>query len=225
VGGREGEWRSVVGVVRDVRHRGLETAARPEVLLPYVQMDPGFTVSWARAVNVVVRTDITTATAATMIRQRVRELDPSAPIIELRPMAAVVSEAVAQPRFRTTLLACFAVIALVLSAIGIFGLLSYVVTERTREIGIRMALGARPGMVLVGVLTHAAQLVVLGTTIGLAAGGLLTRYVRGLLFEVDAADPLTLAAAVLCLTAVGLLAAFFPARRATRINPVLALRT
>ncbi len=139
-------------------------------------------------------------------------------------MTAVVSEAAAHPRFRTTLLASFALLALVLSAIGIFGLLSYVVAERTREIGIRMALGAGPRIVLLGVITHAARLVLLGTIIGLAAGGLLTRYVRGLLFEVNATDPLTLAGAVLCLAAVGLLAAFVPARRATKINPVLALR-
>ena len=225
VGGPEGPWRTVVGVVADVRHRALSTEARPEVLLPWVQLDTGFLTAWARGISVVVRSDLDLATAASLVRSHVRQLDANTPVIELQPVSALVERSVAEPRFRTFLLSSFAVASVCLAAVGIFGVLSYLVSERTREIGIRMALGARQRTIVRDVFAVAGSLVAIGSVLGLAGGVALTRWIRGLLFEVSPADPLTLAAATLALVVVALLAALIPARRATRVNPVIALRS
>jgi putative ABC transport system permease protein len=224
VGEAGGPWRTIVGIVANVKHRGLATDVRPEVLIPYTQLDEGFLTAWARGFNVVVRTDAEMATAARMIRQHVREADPNMPIIQLRPMGELVSDATAEPRFRTFLLVSFAVASLCLAAVGIFGVLSYVVSERRREIGIRMALGALPRAIFRDVLAQGARLVLLGAVIGIAGGALLSRWIQGLLFRVSPADPLTFTAAVGILAVIGLIATLVPARRATRVDPVAALR-
>jgi predicted permease len=225
VGGPEGPWRTVVGVVADVRHRALATEARPEVLLPWVQLDAGFLTAWARGINFVVRSEVELAAASTLIRSQVRQVDANTPVIDLRPVSALVEQSVAEPRFRTFLLSSFALTSVCLAAVGIFGVLSYLVSERTREFGIRMALGARPGMIFRHVLAQGGWLVAIGSAIGLAGGLALTWWIRGLLFQVSPADPLSLAAAALGLALVALLATLLPARRATRVNPVIALRS
>jgi putative ABC transport system permease protein len=162
--------------------------------------------------------------AAGLIRSQVRQLDADTPVIELRPVSALVEQSVAGPRFRTFLLSSFALTSVCLAAVGIFGVLSYAVSERTREIGIRMALGARQRTIFREILAIGGSLVAIGSVIGLAGGVVLTRWIRGLLFQVSPADPLMLAAATLGLIVVALLAALIPARRATRVNPVIALR-
>jgi putative ABC transport system permease protein len=225
VGGPEGPWRTVVGVVADVRHRALATEARPEVLLPWVQLDPDFLTAWARGISFVVRSDLELTAAASLIRSQVRQLDANTPVIELQPVSALVERSVAEPRFRTFLLSSFALTSVCLAAVGIFGVLSYLVSERTREIGIRMALGARQRTIFRDVLAAAGSLVAIGSLLGLAGGVALTRWIRGLLFQVSPTDPLTLAAATLGLVVVALLAALIPARRAARVNPVIALRS
>lgn len=224
VGGPEGPWRTVVGVVADVRHRGLAAEPRPEVLLPWVQLDAGFLTAWARGISFVVRTDLELAAAANVIRSQVRQVDANTPVIGLQPVSALVDQSVAEPRFRTFLLSSFALTSVGLAAVGIFGVLSCLVSERTREIGIRMALGARPRAIFRDVLAAGGSLVATGTILGLGGAVLLTRWIRGLLFQVSPADPATLAAAALALVLVALVAALIPARRATRINPVIALR-
>jgi predicted permease len=227
IGGRisvGGPWHTVVGVVADVKHRGLAVDARPEVLLPYVQLDEGSLTAWFRGVSIVIRTDAEMGAAAGLIRQHLRQIDPNIPVIELRPMAELVSESVAEPRLRTFLLGLFAVTSVCLAAVGIFGVLSYLVSERAREIGIRMALGASPRTIFRDVLAQGARLVVTGSLIGLGGGALLTRWIRGLLFEVSPADPLTIGAATLFLAAIALIATLAPARRATRVNPLIALQ-
>jgi putative ABC transport system permease protein len=224
VGGPAGPWRSVVGVVADVRHRALATDPRPEVLLPWVQLDTAFLTAWARGISFVVRSDLDLTSAASLIRSQVRQVDANTPIVELQPVSELVERSVAEPRFRTFLLSSFALTSVGLAAVGIFGVLSYVVSERTREIGIRMALGARQGAIFRDVLAVGGSLVAIGSVLGLAGGLALTRWIRGLLFQVSPADPLTLAAATLGLLVVALLATLVPARRATRINPVIALR-
>jgi len=224
VGASGGPWRTVVGVVADVKHSGLAVETRPEVLIPYTQLDEGFVTAWGRGMTVVVRTDIDFAAAGGMIRQHIRQADPYIPIIELRPMRELVTNAVAEPRFRTFLLVSFAIASLCLAAVGIFGVLSYIVSERTREIGIRMALGAMPRAIFLAVLAQGARLVLLGSVIGIAGGALLSRWLRGLLFQVSPADPLTLATAAGILAAIALIATLVPARRATQVNPVAALR-
>jgi putative ABC transport system permease protein len=225
VGGPEGPWRTVVGVVADVRHRALDTDPRPEVLLPWVQLDAGFLTAWARGISFVVRSDLERTAAASLIRSQVRQADANTPVIELQPVSALVDQSVAEPRFRTFLLSSFALTSVCLAAVGIFGVLSYVVSERTREIGIRMALGASQRTIFRNVLAAAGSLVAIGSILGLAGGVALTRWVRGLLFQVSPADPLTLAAATLGLVVIALLAALIPALRAMRVNPVIALRS
>jgi ABC-type antimicrobial peptide transport system permease subunit len=215
----------VVGVEADVRHRALVTEPRPEVLLPWVQLDAGFLTAWARGISFVVRSDLDLAAAAGLIRSQVRQLDANTPVIELQPVSALVDQSVAEPRFRTFLLSSFALTSVCLAAVGIFGVLSYVVSERTREIGIRMALGARQRTIFWNVLAAGGSLVAIGTTLGLAGGIVLTWWIRGLLFQVSPTDPLLLAAATLGLVLVALVAALIPARRATRVNPVIALRS
>jgi putative ABC transport system permease protein len=225
VGGPEGPWRTVVGVVADVRHRALGTEPRPEVLLPWLQLDTDFLTAWARGISVVVRSDLELAAAASLIRSQVRQLDANTPVIELQPVSALVERSVAEPRFRTFLLSSFALTAVCLAAIGIFGVLSYIVSERTREIGIRMALGARQRTIFRDVLAVGGSLVAIGSVLGLAGGVVLTQWIRGLLYQVSPADPLMFAAATLGLIVVALLATLIPARRATRVNPVIALRS
>ena len=225
VGGPEGPWRTVVGVVADVRHRALATEPRPEVLLPWVQLDTDFLMAWARGISFVVRSDLELTAAASLIRSQVRQLDANTPVIELQPVSALVERSVAESRFSTFLLSSFALTSVCLAAVGIFGVLSYVVSERTREIGIRMALGARQRTIFHDILVLGGSLVAIGSVLGLAGGVVLTRWIRGLLFQVSPADPLTLAAATLALIVVALLATLIPARRATRVNPVIALRS
>ncbi|HEU4892747.1 MAG TPA: ABC transporter permease [Vicinamibacterales bacterium] len=224
VGGPQGPWRTVVGVVADVRHRALATEPRPEVLLPWVQLHPDFLTAWARGISFVVRSDLDLAAAAGLIRSQVRQLDANTPVIELQPVSALVERSVAEPRFRTFLLSSFALTSVCLAAVGIFGVLSYVVSERTREIGIRMALGARQRTIFRDVLAVGGSLVATGSVLGLAGGVVLTQWIRGLLFQVSPTDPVMLAAATLGLIVVGLVATLIPARRATRVNPVIALR-
>jgi len=224
VGGPEGPWRTVVGVIADVRHRALATEPRPEVLLPWVQLDDDFLTAWARGISFVVRTDLELTAAASLIRSQVRQLGANTPVIELQPVSTLVEQSAAEPRFRTFLLSSFALTSVCLAAVGIFGVLSYVVSERTREIGIRMALGARQGTIFRDVLSVGGSLIAIGSVLGLAGGIVLAAWIRGLLFQVNPLDPLTFAAATLGLIVVAVLATLIPARRATRINPVIALR-
>jgi putative ABC transport system permease protein len=225
VGGPEGSWRTVVGVVADVRHRALATEPRPEVLLPWVQLDAGFLTAWARGISFVVRSDLELTAAASLVRSQVRDLDAATPVVELQPVSALVDQSVAEPRFRTFLLSSFALTSVCLAAVGIFGVLSYLVSERTREIGIRMALGAHQRTIFWNVLAAGGSLVAIGSVLGLAGGVALTRWMRGLLFQVSPLDPAMLAAATLGLVVTALLAALIPAWRATRVNPVIALRS
>ena len=225
VGSPEGPWRTVVGVATDVRHRALAAEARPEVLLPWLQLDSGFLTAWARGISFVVRSDMELGAVATLIGSQLRQVDVNTPVVELRPVSALVEQSVAEPRFRTLLLSSFALVSVCLAGVGIFGVLSYLVSERTREIGIRMALGARPRTIFRDVLVQGGWLVAAGSVLGLAGGAALSRWIRGLLFQVSPADPLTLAGATLGLAVVALLATLIPARRATRVNPVIALRT
>jgi putative ABC transport system permease protein len=224
LGGADGPWRTIVGVVADVRHRALDADARPELLLPYTQLDPGFLTAWARGLTVVVRGEGDVTASADLVRATMRRVDANSPVIELRPMTALVAAAVSAPRFRTFVLSVFALIAVVLAAVGVFGVLSYLVSQRTREIGIRMALGAHPRAIFREVLGQGARLVLIGTVLGVAAGALLSRWIGGLLFQVSPVDPLTIGAAACCLALVALVAALVPARRATAVNPIAALR-
>ncbi|MDX2154392.1 MAG: ABC transporter permease [Bryobacteraceae bacterium] len=211
-------WMTVVGVVADVKNRGLARENEEQTYGPYYQSEFP-----RRALHVIVRTVGDPTTAAAAAREQVRALDPQQGIGEILPVRTIFENSVAPERFQTSLLTVFAVVALVLSAIGLFGVMANAVAQRTRDIGIRMALGARQWDVLREVLGRGLRLVGVGTAIGLAAALALTRLVEKLLYGVTATDPLTFAAAPLLLCAVALVAAWLPARRAARVDPMVAL--
>jgi putative ABC transport system permease protein len=207
----------VIGVVGDVRHAGLDGEIRPMTYWPYARNPYG-------TMTVTVRTAADPNRIVTSIAGLVRQLDPELALANVKTMDEVVSDSVAQRRLTMLLLTIFAGAALLLAAVGIYGVIAYSVTERTQEIGIRMALGAQRGAVLRMVITQALVLAVTGIAVGGGGALLLTRLMEGLLFEVKPADPLTFGVVSGILTAVALLASYIPGRRATQVDPVIALR-
>ena len=217
-------WKEVVGVVSDVRARGLDEEPVPEFYLPMVQA-PGAAWSWTdRTMTAVARAQGDAVPLMTPLRRAVAEVDPSLPLYNLGTMQGRLLDSLAQSRFSTMLLTAFGAIALALAAIGVYGIISYGVAQRTQEIGIRMALGARHGDVLAMVVRHGAALAGIGLVVGLAGALALSRLVSSLLFRVSPTDPPTFATGMVVLTAVAILAAAIPARRAARTDPMLALR-
>jgi putative ABC transport system permease protein len=212
---------TIVGVARDAEQRDWGAAAENEFYFPWAQ-DP---VAIQRYVTLVARTAGDPLALAGSIRERVWAVDRDLMIGDVLSMQQVVDRAVWQPRFSTTLLGGFAAMALGLAAIGIYGVISFDVSRRTREIGIRMALGARPGNVLRAVLAGGIKLTAIGTAIGVAGALALTRYLETLLYEVSPTDPAVMTAAAAVLMAVTLAAVWLPARRATRVDPAVALRS
>jgi putative ABC transport system permease protein len=215
----------VVGVIADVRHRRLDAAARPELLVPYVQLDRGFVTAFGRGLSVVVQTDVPVATATESLRTIIRGIDPNVPVINPRPMEELVSDSMSALRFRALLLTLFAVLALALSAVGISGVLAYTVSQRSNEIGVRLALGARPTRLFGQVLAQGGRLVAAGTILGLALSAALARSLQGLLFEVGPSDASSYLAAACVLGSAAFLAAAGPAWRATRVDPATVLRS
>jgi putative ABC transport system permease protein len=214
-----GEWLTVVGVVADIRQRGLDREVQPMLYVPF-QQDRG---EFIRFVSFVART-ATPASAADSIRAEIRRAAPDLPIESTVTMDEAVAASVAPPRFRMLLLVLFAMTATLIATCGIYGLMAYAVTQRRREIGVRMALGAEPRDVLRLVLTRALRIVVAGLIVGLAGAAGVTRVLQTFLFGVTPTDPIAFTIVTLLLMAVGLMAAWLPARRATRIDPCAALR-
>jgi predicted lysophospholipase L1 biosynthesis ABC-type transport system permease subunit len=208
----------VVGVVGDVKDHGLAEAHPPECYLVHAQRP-------VQSMDLVLRTSVDPASLAPAARAAVHELDPNLPVTRVRTLEQLVSRSVATPRFYALLLASFAGTALFLAALGVFGVLSYAVSQRSREIGLRMALGAQPGRVLRMVLGQALALTALGLLLGGAAALALSRTLASLLFELEPTDPVTFLAVGLVLGAAALLAGALPALRAARLDPLQALRT
>ena len=224
---REGgypNWRVVVGVISDVKHSGPAAEARPEVSLPYSQLTFGFLNAWARGIYVVVRGDTPASALVTPVRGVIQSLDPDMSMNRPRALAEFASEAISQPRFRTILLSAFAALAIALASVGIFGVLSYFVTQRTREIGIRLALGASSADILRMVVGRGLFVTAVGLAIGMIAAIPLTRSLETLLFEVRPLDAATIATVIVGLALVAALASYLPARRALRIAPMTALQ-
>jgi predicted permease len=215
-----GEWLTVVGVVADVRQMGLDQEVQPMLYVPFQQEREEF---FLRFVSFVART-ATPASVVQGIRAEIRRAAPDLPIENTLTMDEAVAASVAPPRFRMLLLALFAISATLIATCGIYGLMAYAVTQRRREIGVRMALGAEPRDVLRLVLTRALRIVVAGLFVGLAGAAGVTRVLRAFLFGVTPTDPIAFTIVTLLLMAVGLMAAWLPARRATRIDPCAALR-
>lgn len=174
--------------------------------------------------EVVVRSDLNVGSVAATIRHEVHEVDRDLPVADVVSMSDLIDTSVAQSRFRTWLFGSFAVMALVLAAAGIFGVISYSVSRRTHEIGIRVALGASPASVMRLILTESARLVLIGLAVGVPVALGLSRFLSNLLFHIHAADPTTFTAVAFLLCAVATLAAYVPARRAARVDPMVALR-
>ena len=208
----------VVGVVGDVKQLGLAEENPPEIYLPHAQLPIG-------AVDVVLRTSVAPRSLAPAVTAVVRSLDAELPIARLSTLDEVVARSISQPRFYVLLLGSFAGTAMLLAALGIFGVMSYAVVQRSREIGIRVALGADPKQVLGMVLGQAARLAAAGVGLGLVGALSLSRVIASLLFAMSATDPATLAGVAALLMAVALLASYLPARRATRMDPLAALRS
>jgi putative ABC transport system permease protein len=175
--------------------------------------------------TLVVRTQGTPSALTAVVKDTIRQLDPTLPVADIRTMDDVVGGAMSTPRFTSVLLSIFAALALTLSAVGIYGVLSYVVSRRTREIGIRVAIGAGRGQVLTMVLGSGVSLALAGIGAGLVLAFGVMRLLRGLLHGVTPADPLTFAAVALVLTGVAALASVIPAWRASRVDPVIALKS
>ncbi|HEX8144508.1 MAG TPA: ABC transporter permease [Pyrinomonadaceae bacterium] len=216
----EPKWITIVGVAGDVKHFGLNLPEQPAIYTPYAQLlQP-----WKRWMNVVVRSNGDPATITSMVKARIWTIDSQIPVTKVRTMTEVMATSVAAQRFTMMLLGVFAAIALALAAVGIYGLMSYSITERTHEIGIRMALGAQGRDVLRMVVGQGLKLILIGVAAGLLGAFALTRIMSSLLFGVSAVDPLTFAAVSALLTLIGLLACYIPARRATKVDPMVALR-
>jgi predicted permease len=213
-------WMTIVGVVEDTKNAGMDKPAGPELYFQAQQVNQFL----GSNVSFVVRSENSSTPLEGSIRNAVRELDPTLPVYNLWSMNELVSKSMVQPRFLALLLATFSGIALFLAAIGIYGVMAYSVAQRTQEIGVRMALGARQYHVLRLVLRQSMVMLVMGTVIGLAGAFALTRLMRTLLFEITATDPLTYVSVIGLLIVVALLASYIPARRATKVDPLVALR-
>jgi putative ABC transport system permease protein len=217
-------WREIVGVVQHVRHYGL--ASEPPFVQLYTPMAqlPMYFENRRPSMALFVRTRIDPEALTASIRGVVASIDRDIPLYDVRPMSVIVSQATEQPRLSVTLLGGFGALALILAMLGIYGLLSYAVTERQQEIGIRLAFGATRGDVLRLIVGRGMLLTGIGMVLGLAGAFAATRWLQALLFGVSPYDPATFAVILALLAIVAFLAAYFPARRATHVDPVVTLR-
>ncbi|HEY2377295.1 MAG TPA: ABC transporter permease [Gemmatimonadaceae bacterium] len=209
--------RRVVGIVGDVRYFGLDHATDPEMYMPLRTGD-------YQSVDLVVRAAVPASTVESGIRNALHRVDPTLPVAEFRTMQQLVDRSTFTRRFVVLLVAAFAAFGLILASLGIYAVISYSVTQRTQEIGIRMALGATAGILRANILGQTARMVLFGVAIGLPASFVTARAIRGLLFDVGASDPATFSAVLVLLGLVALLAGYLPARRATQVDPAIALR-
>jgi putative ABC transport system permease protein len=211
-------WMEVVGVIEHAHNHALDAQGREQVYIPYAQTPA---VPW---MNVAVRSTLPTASLVRAIEREAHALDKDLPINNLRPLESYVADALAPARFSLTLMNVFGVVALALAAIGLYGVLAYSVSQRSQELGVRMALGAQSRDVLRLILKQGMKMTLAGVLVGLVSGLALTRFMRKLLFGVSATDPATFAGIALLLVVVALVACYAPARRATRVDPLAALR-
>jgi putative ABC transport system permease protein len=220
------DWMEVVGVVANVKSNGLTADIGPEIFVPFSQIRADlWTVFQPLPVSVVIRSDENLETVGAAVRAAIRSVDPEQPVSGPAPAGELVAGAVARQRFGMLLLLAFGGLALLLAAVGVYGVMAYAVSQRTRELGIRLALGARPGAVRALVLGEGMLLAGLGIGVGLAGALVLGRLLVGMLYGVRPTDPRVLAAVCLLLAAASVLATLVPAVRATRVNPVDALRS
>ena len=207
----------IIGVVGDVKHLKLDDEAEPVAYLPIPESPP-------TAMTFILRAKGDALTLASGARNMIRSRYTQLPVGDLRPLESLLADSIARQRFNTFLLAAFAGVALLLAAIGIYGVMSYAVAQRTQEIGIRMAIGAQTGDVRNLIVKQGMKLTILGVAIGLLAAAGLARLIKNLLFGIEATDPTTFVVVTFLLISVALLACFIPARRAMKVDPMMALR-
>jgi len=212
----ESPWFTIVGIIRDVRGFTIQQEIQPEIYVPYSYAQPA-------EAYIMIRSKAEIELTTKLVRSVIAGIDPNQPV-EIRTMDALFARALAQPRLRMLLLTGFAALALIMAGVGIYGVMSYFVNERTREIGVRMALGARKETVLRMVLRHGLILTFAGAGIGLICAGAVSRFLSSLLFEVTGTDAVTYTVVALALGVLSLIAIYIPARRATRVDPMIALR-
>jgi predicted permease len=217
--GTQNDWRTIIGIAGDVKNNGLAAPADPEFYIPWKNEPDGY----FRSGHVIVQSAINAEAIARWIRSETAAIDPTVPVT-IEGMNTRVGKLVQRPRFTAVLLSLFAGIGVLLAGIGIYGVVGFLVTQQTREIGIRIALGATPQSVLKMVLSNIVRWTIAGAALGLLGAWLSSRLLESLLFEVRAHDPLLLGLALLFLVVVVILAAWLPARRAMRVDPVVALR-
>jgi len=212
-----GQWMTIVGVVADVRNSWISSQAEPSIYIPYRQSPPHFTA-------LALRTQGAPLSVLPGVRSRIAELDAELPLYKIMPYDELIHQSILGPRYVAVLLSVLGVIALILAAVGLYGVMSYMVTSRTREIGIRMALGARRSVVLGMTFRWGASLLILGGVIGLFAAIAFARLFASVLYGVRAGDLETFFIATITLAAAASLAAFIPARRAAKVDPMISLR-
>jgi putative ABC transport system permease protein len=215
--GFEKEPRQIIGVVGNVKQTTLNADARPTMYMPHLQRPTG-------GMTIVLRTNGDPESLSQLARTEIHSVDPSIPVTNIRTMNEVFSSSIAQQRFAMLLVGLFGVLALALATIGIYGVMSYSVTQRTHEIGVRMALGAQRTDVLKLILRHGILVSLLGVFVGVAASFGLTRVMASLLFGVTPTDTMIFAAVAFGILAIGTIATYLPAWRATRVDPLSALR-
>ena len=213
----ESPWLTVVGVVANVKQYALDADSRVTFYTPHAQSPSG-------TMYVVTRTSVEPSSLANSLTKEARAIEPNVPAFDVKTMEQRLSDSLARRRFAMTALGLFALVAMALAAVGIYGVMSYAVAQRTREIGVRVALGAQGRDVLGLVIRQGMLLALVGIGLGLVGAAGVTRVMGSLLFGVGATDPLTFAAIALLLAASALLACYLPARRATKVDPMVALR-
>lgn len=217
LGGTDSPLRTIVGIVGDVSHQGLDDQPDMQVYVPHNQWTDSY-------MQLVIRTSVEPALLAAAVRNQIREVDANLPVYQIATMKQLISHSMAQRRFTMVLCGVFAGVALLMAAIGIYGVMAYTVSQRTQELGIRVALGAQSSDVMKLVIGQGMKLAVSGVAIGLLGAWALTRLMKSLLFGISVTDPLTFGGIALLLTLVALLACWIPARRATKVDPMIALR-
>lgn len=205
----------VIGVVGDVRHRGPAVDVRETLYFPTLRL------GWT---NLVIRTAADPASLAAAVRREVAAIDPTQPVANIKTMEQWISDSIAAPRFQTTLLGVFSTLALLLAIIGVYGVMSYAVQERTQELGVRLALGARGRNVIAMIVRQGMKIAAAGAAIGVLAALALTRFIKDLLYGVGAADPMTYTGVILSTLGVAFIACLLPAIKATKVDPMIALR-
>jgi putative ABC transport system permease protein len=223
--GAEQPWRTIAGIVGDVRHQALETPPVPEMYIPHEQFLHFSAGAYARAMSLVIKTEPDPATLVSGVRGALGAVDPEIPAAQIRDMSTVISQSVADRRLNVLLIGSFGMLALVLAAVGLYGVTAYTVTERTREMGVRIAMGATRRAVLTLVVGHALRLVAGGVAIGVAVSLVVANSLVRLLFDVGPRDASVYALATAVLLGAGALASYLPACRATRVDPVIALKS